>query len=174
MKKTLQVLFSRISIAIFLLSYFVAWGQTTVFTESMGTVSANTTIAAHEAANGFDNDMYTMTSGGAANPGDLRSTNQSSGYSGASGGANVWLTTTDGEYGFGIEGIDASSYTGLTLYYAYYKNSPAVHANFKVDYWNGTSWVNLANTSANLFNESATASAGWYLAKPLSASSSAD
>ena len=36
----------------------VTWGQTTIFTESMGTVSKTTAIAAHENANGFDNDAY--------------------------------------------------------------------------------------------------------------------
>lgn len=36
----------------------------TIFTESMGTVGGTTSLAAHESANGFDNDTYTMTQGG--------------------------------------------------------------------------------------------------------------
>ncbi len=57
--------------------------------ETMGNVAATTTITAHESANGFDNDSYTMS--GTA---DVRSSiSFSSGYSGASGGAYVYFVT---------------------------------------------------------------------------------
>ena len=71
--------------------------QTTIFTESMGTVGGTTAITTHETANGFDNDAYTMTNGGAIVSADLRATTVSSGYTGASGAANVFFTTTNNQ-----------------------------------------------------------------------------
>ena len=89
------------------------FAQTTIFNETMGTVGGTTTIAAHETANGYDNDSYTMTSGAATTPADLRATSPSGVYAGASGAANVFFTTTSGQYGFAIEGINASTFTTL-------------------------------------------------------------
>jgi hypothetical protein len=141
--------------------------QTTIFTESIGTVGGTTTIVAHETANGFDNDAYTMTNGAATVAADLRATSVSSGYVGASGAANVFFTTTNNQYGFAIEGIDASAYSSLQLQFGYRKESGANHATFAVEFWNGSAWVNIANTPANLFNEAINASTGWYLSKTL-------
>ncbi|MFN5829137.1 MAG: hypothetical protein ACK46R_00135, partial [Bacteroidota bacterium] len=141
--------------------------QTTIFTETMGTVGGTTTIAAHETANGFDNDAYTMTGGAAAVSADLRATSFSSGYTGASGAANVFFTTTNNQYGFAIEGIDASNFSSLQLQFGYRKESAANHATFAVEFWNGSTWVNVANTPANLFNEAVGAATGWYLSKTL-------
>ncbi|MEI7898495.1 MAG: choice-of-anchor D domain-containing protein, partial [bacterium] len=134
-------------------------GQTTIFTESIGTVGSTTTIAAHETANGFDNDGYTMTSGGATNPADIRNTSVSSGYSGASGSANVYFTATNAAYGFAIEGIDASMYSSLNLQFGYRKESASVLPTLALDYWNGSAYVNISFT----FIEAAGATAGWYL-----------
>lgn len=86
-----------------------SWGQTTIFTETMGTVSGTTAIATHETANGFDNDGYTMSG-----TGDLRITTVSTGYTGASGSANVFLTNTAGK-NFQIAGINTSGYSSITL-----------------------------------------------------------
>ncbi|MBK7432160.1 MAG: hypothetical protein IPI62_14915 [Bacteroidetes bacterium] len=58
-----------------------------LFTEQMGIVAGTTSINAHESANGFDNDGFTMT--GTA---DVRVTVASTGYAQASGNANVFLT----------------------------------------------------------------------------------
>ena len=157
----------RISRCLILLTILLSagvWGQT-VFSENMGTPTGTTTIA----ANTFQNSStLTYSLGEQTNPADVRSTTTSTAYSGASGGGNVWFTTTSGAYGFSIESINASTFTSLNLQFGYYKNSASAHATFSVDYYNGTSWVTLANTSATLFNESATASAGWYLSKSIS------
>lgn len=91
----------------------------TVFTESMGTVSATTAISTHEANNGFDNDSYTMSG-----TGDVRSTTASSGYIGASGLANIFLTNTVGK-NFIISGINTSGMTGLALSFGVYKSTTA-------------------------------------------------
>jgi hypothetical protein len=141
--------------------YSFAWGQT-IFTETLGTVSSTTTISSHETANGFDNDSYTMNSGGTTNPADIRATNASSGYSGASGSANVFFTSTSGEYGFAINGIDASACTGLSLSFAVRKESAAgtAFATLALEYSsdNGISWNSLAYTAP-----SSASAAGWYL-----------
>jgi len=145
-------------------------GQTTIFTESMGIVSSTTTIATHEANNGFDNDSYTMTQGGATNPADIRATSQSSGYTGASGSANVWFTSINASYGFAIEGIDASSYSSLKVQFGYRKESSSALPTLALDYWNGSSYVNVPYT----FNEAANASTGWYLSPQIALPSGAE
>ncbi len=91
--------------------------QSTIFTETMGTVAATTTIAAHETNNGFDNDAYTMSG-----TGDVRITSVSSGYIGASGSANVYLTTTAGKY-FQIEGINTVGCSNLVLTFGMYTSA---------------------------------------------------
>ena len=137
----------------------------TIFSENMGTPAGTTTIS----ANTFQNKgVLTYGQGDQASPADVRSTSPSTGYSGASGGGNIWLTTTSGAYGFSIEGINGSTYTQLQLTYGYYKNSATAHAAFSVDYWDGSSWVTVADTASTLFTESASASQGWYAAKNLS------
>lgn len=131
----------------------------TIFTETMGTVAATTSIAAHETANGFDNDNFTMTSGGITDPADVRATSTSTGYAGASGLANVFFTSTAGERGFAIEGINAANYTDLKLQFGYRKEDGSNLPTLAVDYWNGTAYVNVPFT----FAEAANAASGWYL-----------
>ncbi|MBL0138230.1 MAG: hypothetical protein IPP86_06830 [Bacteroidetes bacterium] len=91
----------------------------TVFGETMGTVGGTTTIAAHESANGFDNDSYTMT--GSA---DIRGSSNSIGYATASGGANVFVTNTVGR-NFIISGINTSGLSGLQLSFGLFKSTTA-------------------------------------------------
>ena len=162
--KTRLFLKTICSLLLLLMFSVDGWAQVTIFTESMGTVSSTTSIAAHETANGFDNDGFTMTNGGATNPADIRATSPSSGYSGASGSANIWFTSTNAQYGFGIEGIDASSYISLSIQFGYRKESSSALPNLAIDYWNGTSYVNVPFT----FNEAANASTGWYLSPVVS------
>lgn len=142
----------------------------TLFSENMGTPTGNTAISAYAAGTApatFQNQgTLTFGQGDQTNPADVRVTTQSTTYAGASGGGNVWFTTSDAR-GFSIEGINASAHTGLTLSYGYYKNSASAHATFSVDYWNGSAWATVASATSALFNESATAGQGWYLAKNL-------
>jgi hypothetical protein len=148
-----------------------ASAQQIVFSENLGIPTANTTIVAYSTGTApatFQNKgVFTFSNGAQTNPGDLRVTSVSSGYTGASGGGNVFLTTTSGAYGFSIEGIDASAYTSLSLSYGYRKELAGSHATFAVEYWDGSSWLTLANTAGTLFNEAAGAATGWYLAKSL-------
>lgn len=80
-------------------------GNGTIFTENMGAPADATAIA----ANAFQNGNLTFS--GTA---EVRITNASSGYTGASGSGNVFLTNTTGRL-FQISGINTSGYTGLTL-----------------------------------------------------------
>jgi hypothetical protein len=81
----------------------------------------------------------------------------------------VWFAVVQTTpYGFSIEGINAVAYTGLNFVFGYRKESATVHAALAVDYWNGSAWVSVANTSTALFNEAVSAATGWYLSKTLS------
>ncbi|MBP9924018.1 MAG: hypothetical protein KBF92_09320, partial [Bacteroidia bacterium] len=91
----------------------------TVFSESMGTVPGTTQIATHESGNGFDNDGLTMSG-----TGDVRTSLASSGYSGASGGANVFITNTAGK-NFIVSGINTVGLVGLELSFGIFKSTIA-------------------------------------------------
>jgi hypothetical protein len=146
-------------------------GQTTIFSENMGTPTGTTTLANYTIGTApatFQNiSTLTYTNGSQTNSADLRASNPSSTYAGVSGGGNVFFTTTNAAYGFSIESINASTFTGLSLQFGYRKESATLHATFSVDYWNGSTWQVLANTSAALFNEAANAPTGWYLSKSI-------
>ena len=81
----------------------------TLINETMGTVVSTTSIATHESTNGFDNDNLTMSGSG-----DVRVTSASSGYTGASGGANIFLTNTANK-NFLISGINVTGITNFDL-----------------------------------------------------------
>jgi len=158
---------TKLVIVLLLLCCKYTWAQTTFFAENMGTPSGTTTIT----ANTFQNSTpITYSNGLQANSADVRNTSQSSTsyYFGASGGGNIYFTSTNAAYGFSIEGINASNYNTLSLQFGYKKETVSSHAAFSIEYWNGTSWSILANTSSALFNEGSGAGAIWYLSKNLS------
>ena len=153
------------------------WGP--IFRETMGTPTAGTTeLAIHEANDGFDNDAYTMSSGGADNPADVRTSIVSTNYTdpagnAASGSANIYFTTTgvSGVMGFAIGGIDTRGYEALRLHFGYLKESATTNMNLAVD-WStdgGDTWhpVAVSNLPA------AGSAAGWYMVSNLSVSASA-
>jgi hypothetical protein len=144
-----------------------AQAQSVIFSENVGVPSATTLVNVYT---GWQNNgLLTFTNGGQPTTSDARTSNASSGYAGASAGGNVFFTGVGSAVvGFAIEGINVSNYVNLTLDYAYRKESSTAHAPFAVDFWNGTAWVSVASTAANLFNEATTAATGWYLAKTLS------
>ena len=94
----------------------VAGAQVTIFSENMGNPGGTTTIAAHT----FQNSGTQTYSGSA----DVRISTASTGYTGASGGGNVFFTSTFGT-NFIISGINTSSYTNLTLSFGHYKAQSA-------------------------------------------------
>lgn len=94
----------------------------TLVAESMGTITANTPIATHETNNGFINTALTMS--GTA---EVRNTQQSTGYAGASAGANVFFTNSAGRT-FIISGINSSAASDLHLSFGMFKNSTLTSA----------------------------------------------
>ena len=94
-----------------------------VFHENMGTVSATTSIATHETNNGFESDSLTMSG-----TGDVRITATSSGYTDASGGANVFLTNTVGRT-FIISGINTIGRSNLLLSFGLSRSNTAVNGS---------------------------------------------
>lgn len=113
-----------------------------IFSESMGTVSVNTSIATHETNDGFDNDDLTFS--GTV---DLRATTPSTGYTGASGGANVFMTNVVGRE-FRIDGISTLGFTSdqLGLSFGAYKSINASNMTEMVVEFstNGTDWTQLS------------------------------
>ncbi len=90
-----------------------------LFIESMGVPAATTLIPAYETANGFDNLNYFMYGSG-----DVRTSSASSGYTGASGGGNVFLTNIVGK-NFVITGINTSGLPGMVLSFGVFKSTTA-------------------------------------------------
>ncbi|NCA83271.1 MAG: hypothetical protein EOM72_11090, partial [Opitutae bacterium] len=152
-----------------------AWS--TLFRETMGTAAGTTAIATHEAADGFDNDLFTMTDGGAEDPAEIRTTSPSAGYvdpagHAASGNANVYFTTTGAtNLGFAIEGIDVRGYDDLRLSFGYRKEAAGSNMAFTVQWstnggagWNPIAVSNLPPTNAAI---------GWQMVSNLSLSAGA-
>lgn len=126
-----------------------------VFTETMGTVTGTTVMATHESNNGFDNDAFTMT--GTA---DVRTTTNSFGYAGASGGANVFITNVANR-NFIISGINTSALTNIQLSFGIAKSSTAgTGSDLLVQYsTNGTTYTTLPYAALPTGSGTAT----WYL-----------
>jgi hypothetical protein len=135
-------------------------------------ITTPSTIAQHEAGNGFVNTgALTFSGSDATSEADVRNTSVSD-YTGASGGANIFFTSTSGDYGFAMEGIDASTYTNLTLQFAVRKED-AAGTNFAalaVDYWDGDSWEPISIPDYPINGDGA----GWKLLGAISLPSTAE
>jgi len=88
---------------------------TTLFSENMGTPGATTPISSYI---GFQNYGTLVFSG----TGDVRATTASSGYAGASGSGNVFLTT-GGSQSFQISSINTSTCSAPALSFGVYKST---------------------------------------------------
>ena len=110
--------------------------QTTLFSEDMGSPTANTAISSHT----FQNSSPITFSGTA----DVRTTTASSGYTGSSGNGNVLLTGSIG-MNFQISGISTVGYSGLSLSFGGHKTTTASNfSELEVSYsTNGTDFTNL-------------------------------
>ncbi len=109
--------FTSISfITLLLLAFMNSWGQTTIFSENMGSPSANTLITANTFQNG---SPITFTGSG-----DVRTSTPSSTYPGFSASGNVFLTT-GGTKDFQIAGINNSACSSSTLTFGVFKSTTA-------------------------------------------------
>jgi len=147
----------KISLMIMLLALAAfSMAQTVFYSESMGTVSGTTTIAAHETADGFDVDSATYS--GTA---DLRTTTASTGYEGASGSANVFITNTVGRYLL-IEGIDSSAYSSITMALGHFKSNTTGSNELTIEVSDdGTTW-----TALTYSRPTGAGTASWILINP--------
>ncbi len=87
----------------------------TVFSENIGSPGGTTAIASYT---GWQNNGVLTFTGTA----DVRNTGPSSGYSGASGSGNVFITNVAGR-DFQIASINTSSYTSLSLSFGIFKST---------------------------------------------------
>ena len=111
--------------------------QTTFFTENMGTATATTEIA----ANTFQNAAPVTFSGTA----DVRASSASSGYAGASAGANVMVNANNET--FLISGVDTSEYENITLSLGQRKGASAANNELKIEVSeDGATWTLLSYT----------------------------
>ena len=117
----------------------LSFGQI-ILSENMGTPTGTTAIS----ANAFQNSSPIAYSGTA----DVRISTGSSGYSGASGGGNVYFTGTAGT-SFLIEGINTSSYntSELRLSFGHHKSANAASNELTVEVsTDGTTFTPLTYT----------------------------
>jgi len=127
--------------------------QTTIFSENMGTPSGTLTLA----ANTFQNSGSVTYSGTA----DVRNTTVSSGYTGASGGGNVFFTNTTGRF-FQIEGINTSGFMNISLSLGHYKSTTAGNNELKIEVSeDGTNWTELTYSRST-----GTGTVNWLLITP--------
>ncbi|MFA7471007.1 MAG: hypothetical protein WCY63_10545, partial [Weeksellaceae bacterium] len=119
---------------IFICSGVLLSAQTVFYSENFGTPSGNVAIGSYT---GFQNTEVTYS--GSA---DIRSSTPSSGYSGASGGGNVFFNLGRT---FLIEGIDASGYSNLELSFGHHKanNASGAELTVQVSYDGGGIWHDL-------------------------------
>lgn len=116
-----------------------------IFQESIGSVSSTTSIVNHNTAEGFDNDGFSFSG-----TGDIRTSSASTGYEGASGGANVFLTNS-GTASFRIDGISTIGYNSGTIGISYGAFKSTIASNMTtlvLEYsTNGTNWTQIGTPS---------------------------
>ena len=131
----------------------LSFGQT-FYSENFGTPTGTTLFPAYTTGTApatFQNSSPILYTGS----GDVRTSSASSGYTGASGSGNVFLTSTLGKY-LQIDGLNTSTHltANIQLSFGYITNS--ITTQLVVEYsTNGSTWspitfTNNANTSWNL------------------------
>ncbi len=116
------------------------------YSENFGTPTGNTLIPAYSTGTApatFQNGTPVAYSGTA----DVRVTAASTGYTGASGGGNVFITNTVGKY-LQIDGLNSSAYASANLELSFGLNSPNTTALLTVEASTngGTTWTPLTYT----------------------------
>lgn len=136
----------KIYLLLTFLGIFNASAQT-VYSENMGVPTGTTAIATYVTGTApatFQNASPILYSGTA----DVRATTVSTGYTGASGGGNIFLTNTIGRV-FLIEGINTSAYNtaDLRLELGHYKSTAAATNELSIEVsTDGTNFTPLTYT----------------------------
>jgi hypothetical protein len=132
----------------------ICLGQTTIFSENMGTGTGTLLIT----SNTFQNTSPITFSGTA----DVRSTVVSTGYTGISAGRNIFFTAV-GRY-FEISGINTTNFNNITLSFGQYKSTSTTASNgteMRLEY--STDGINYTQ----LIIPSRVAGASWVLITPI-------
>lgn len=121
--------FRRAALGVALCMAFAAPAQVTIFAENMGTPSSTTSVNAYT---GWQNGAPIAFSSTVNT--DVRTSNASSGYTGASGGGNVFMGTSSGNFkDYIIAGINSNGYSSLTLSFGLRRDAnPANSLNVSV------------------------------------------
>lgn len=131
----MKKLYSLVALALFSIS---AIAQSSIYSENMGTPSGTTGIS----TNVFQNVSPLVYSGSA----DVRNSSVSNGYTGASGGGNVFFTGTAGT-NFIISGISTLNYSNIQMSFGQLKSTTASSNELTVEVSsNGTNWTTLTYT----------------------------
>ena len=157
-KLFINLIHIQMKVKLLLLALFVSsfsWGQTILFSENMGTPSGTTLIG----ANIFENGTPIVFSGS----GDVRTSTASTGYAGASGSGNVFITNTVGIY-FEISGIDTSSYLSsqLALSLGHFKSTIAGNNELAIE----VSSDGITYSALSYSRATGTGTANWVLINP--------
>lgn len=129
----MKKLYSLVALALFSIS---AIAQSTIYSENMGTPSGTAGIS----TNVFQNGIPVIYSGSA----DVRTSTASSGYTGSSGGGNVFFTGTAGT-NFIISGISTLSYSNIQMSFGQLKTTSAANNELTVEVSaDGTTWSPLS------------------------------
>lgn len=123
----------------FIVSSIGMMAQTIVYSETMGSPSANTNITSYTGWVTTTNPAATITYSGT---GSIRSTSPSSGYTGASGSGNVFFSAAGGQT-FIIQGINTSSYNSseLQLSFGWTTSTAANVITVETSIDSGTNWT---------------------------------
>lgn len=104
---------------VLLLALYVGPVRAQIFSENMGTPGSNTNVNTYTGWQNGAPITFSTTTGS-----DVRTTTPSTGYTGASGGGNVFMGTSGGNSkDFLIEGINSNGYSNLTLSFGLLKNN---------------------------------------------------
>ncbi len=125
-------------------------------TETVGTVGSTTSIASHETANNFDADGLTYSG-----TGDIRNTTASTGYTGASGAANVFLNTGR-TFIISNLGTNACGGSAISMSFGIFKSRNDENgSNLVVEYSTdgGINWTGLSYTAL----PTGSGTSRWYL-----------
>ena len=124
------------------ISSLISFGQTTIYSESCNIPSATTSVAIYA---GWQNNGIQTYSGNA----DVRTTVPSTGYTGASGGGNIFITNTLNT-NCTISGINTFNYSNVCIQFGILKTTNGSNGSqLAVEYsTDGTTWTALSFTLA--------------------------
>ena len=143
-----------VAVTVVLVGIFNAKAQVTIFSENIGTGTGTQSIAATV----FQNSG-TLTYSGLSS--DTRTTTPSTGYTGFSGGKNVYIANTAG-FNFEISGISTVGYSSLSLSLGHFKSTIAGNNELLIEVSSdGITYSALTYTRAT-----GTGTANWILITP--------